>query len=183
MSKKKLFIIPIVLLLCLALLVAASFAWINLSRTPEISGINTQVGANGNLEIALLNDNTYMYPYEIGTGVGSSAAATTVQQSNMTWGNVVDLSDESYGLHDVSLLPSRLNLKSYDEGRGVVSGNMLMVPTYSVDGRILNFYSIMDSTATAFAESAALWRSLLSRLRSPTQEALLTHMNLRRPVP
>ncbi len=182
MSKKKLFIIPIVLLLCLALLVAASFAWINLSRTPEISGINTQVGANGNLEIALLNDNTYMYPYEIGTGVGSSAAATTVQQSNMTWGNVVDLSDESYGLHDVSLLPSRLNLKSYDEGRGVVSGNMLMVPTYSVDGRILNFYS--DTVSAIYRGNEFLYdyeqhgygvRGIGSIMEITPQQAALTN--------
>ena len=170
------------LLLCLALLVAASFAWINLSRTPEISGINTQVGANGNLEIALLNVNTYMYPYEIGTGVGSSAAATTVQQSNMTWGNVVDLSDENYGLHDVSLLPSRLNLKSYDEGRGVVSGNMLMVPTYSVDGRVLNFYS--DTVSAIYRGNEFLYdygqhgygvRGIGSIMEITPQQAALTN--------
>lgn len=149
MTKKKLFIIPIVLLLCLALLVAASFAWLSMSRSPEIAGIDTQIGANGNLEIALLSDYTYMYPDEIKTGVGTSAAAISVQQSNMTWGNVVDLSDESYGLHNVSLLPSRLNLSSYDEGRGVVNGNMLMVPTYGVDGRLQNFYS--DTISATFS--------------------------------
>ena len=182
MSKKKLFIIPIVLLLCLALLVVASFAWLNMSRTPEISGIDTQVGANGNLEIALLDNNTYMYPDEIASGVGNSAAAITVHQSNITWGNLVDLSDESYGLHDVSLLPSRLNLSTYDEGRGVVNGNMLMVPSYSVDGRLQNFYS--DTVSATFSGSDFTYytdqhsygvRGIGSILELSPQQAALTN--------
>ena len=182
MTKKKLFIIPIVLLLCLALLVAASFAWLSMSRSPEIAGIDTQIGANGNLEIALLSDYTYMYPDEIKTGVGTSAAAISVQQSNMTWGNVVDLSDESYGLHNVSLLPSRLNLSSYDEGRGVVNGNMLMVPTYGVDGRLQNFYS--DTISATFSGNEFTYytnqhgygvRGIGSILELSPQQAALTN--------
>ncbi len=182
MTKKKLFIIPIVLLLCLALLVAASFAWLSMSRSPEIAGIDTQIGANGNLEIALLSDYTYMYPDEIVSGVGTSAAAITVQQSNMTWGNVVDLSDESYGLHNVSLLPSRLNLSSYDEGRGVVNGNMLMVPTYGVDGRLQNFYS--DTISATFSGNEFTYytnqhgygvRGIGSILELSPQQAALTN--------
>ncbi len=148
MSKKKLFIIPLVLLMSLALLISATFAWFTMSRAPEISGITTQVGANGSLEIALLNNDTFMDPSSIKSGIGSSAASTTVQQSNITWGNVVDLSSDSYGLDKVTLKPARLNLTAGEDNEYVVNGNLLSVPTYNVDGRLQNFYT--DTITAAF---------------------------------
>ncbi len=124
------------LLLCLVLLVSVSFAWLSMSTAPEIMGIDTQIGANGSLEIALLSDTTYINPSLIKAGIGDSVSVRGTTVSNLTWGNVVDLSDESYGLAKAVLLPSRLNVIPGERGGGVVSSNMLSVAGYSRDGRV-----------------------------------------------
>ncbi|MBR5187258.1 MAG: hypothetical protein IKW18_02195, partial [Clostridia bacterium] len=72
------------LLVASFMVVSSTYAWFTLSTAPEVTGITTQIGANGNLEIALNTTNT-----EPGNYIGG-ATDNTVDR-NTTWGNIVDL--------------------------------------------------------------------------------------------
>ena len=119
--QKKLLAATSMLLVACIMLISASYAWFTLSTAPEIKGITTTIGANGNLEIALADDSTWVNPNDLKTSVGDA--------SNITWGNLIDVSD-AYGLEGISLLPSRLGL-----GTGNLI-NSLMFPKYGSDGRV-----------------------------------------------
>lgn len=133
-KKLKLTLIP--LLLCVILLFSASYAWLVLSLTPEVTSVETNVGSNGSLEIALLSEETYADPILIRTGVGESAVVQEATTSNQYWGNVIDLTHEGYGLHEISLLPARLNLYAGENGRYRLRSDMLKTAGYGTDGRI-----------------------------------------------
>lgn len=124
------------LLVACIMLVSATYAWFTLSTAPEVTGISTRVGANGNLEIALLNDNTYDSMESITTNEGDSmdTANKKVTEANVTWGNLVDLSDVSYGLSNLTLAPAELNIA--DENGSTVGSSMLRTPEYGSDGRV-----------------------------------------------
>ena len=73
--------------------------------------------------------------------------ATTEQntvEANLTWGNLVDLESATYGLSNIILQPSRLNVKSTTTGEGenavtnytVNEGTLLKTPVYGEDGRV-----------------------------------------------
>lgn len=134
-EKRKLLITACSLLLCFTTLISASFAWISLSSAPEITGIHTQVGANGSLEIALLQKDTYLDPTGIRTTVGDSQVVQDALRSNLSWGNVIDLSDSAYGLGEISMLPARLNVAANGEG-GVVRSGLLSTVEFGLDGRV-----------------------------------------------
>ena len=51
--RKKLMAAVAMLLVACIMVVSSSYAWFTLSTAPEVTGIQTSVGANGNLEIAL----------------------------------------------------------------------------------------------------------------------------------
>ena len=127
--RKKLIAAVAMLLVASFMVASSSYAWFTLSTAPEVTGIQTTVGANGSLEIALL------------TGEGDDPLASTtsdgasddVKEKNITWGNLVDLSDEAYGLQNVVLKPARLNA---DATSGTVGTSLLLVPVYGADGRI-----------------------------------------------
>lgn len=135
MNYRKMRIAVVLLLICTVLLVSASYAWLSIARMPEISGIETHIGANGSLEIALLSESTYLDPTLIPTKIGSSAVSQQITVSNLSWGNLVDLTDESYGLGEISLLPARLNIHAGGDDRNTVGGNILVMPTFGADGR------------------------------------------------
>ena len=68
-------------------------------------------------------------------------------EANLTWGNLVDLSDSSYGLEKIILNPAALNLKTVDNTKALkLSGQMiqggltspLVAPNYGADGRVIN---------------------------------------------
>ena len=107
--RKKLIAAASMLLVACVMLISASYAWFTLSTAPEISGITTTVGANGNLEIALADKSTWNNPDGILTQPGATLAAGDKKEANITWGNLIDVSDV-YGLEGVTLLPSRLSL-------------------------------------------------------------------------
>jgi len=111
------------LLVGVFMVISSSYAWFTLSTAPEVSGIHTSVGANGNLEMALVPADGL-----------ASIPESTVNDANIneTWGNLVDLSDNKYGLNDIQLMPARL---SVTDGKYAA----LLVPTYSADGRISGF--------------------------------------------
>lgn len=128
--KKKLMGAVCMLLVASIMMISATYAWFTLSTAPEITGITTSVGANGNLEMALLSGNVDATTTQEG-GVGSSMAIATDKVANLTWGNLVDLSDDSYGLQSISLKPARFNnAGSWD------TGNLLSIPVYGADGRV-----------------------------------------------
>lgn len=134
--EKRIAVSFVLLLVCLVLVVSASYAWYSFSRLPEVSGIETNVGANGTLEIALLNDETYLDPSQITTTVGGSLAAQDALISNLQWGNVIDLSDPGYGLEHISLLPAQLNISAGADGQCTVKQNMLALSEFGMDGRV-----------------------------------------------
>ena len=55
--KKKLTAAVAMLLVSAIMVVSSTYAWFTLSTAPEVTGITTTVGANGNLEIALSPEN------------------------------------------------------------------------------------------------------------------------------
>jgi len=117
------------LALSVIMLTSASFAWLTISRAPEVSQVATNVAANGNLEIALATGNGTTPPEE--SKVGDSAAATDkdVMVANTTWGNLVNLNDARYGLDNLVLRPAKLNTTT-------LISKPLIGAKYGSDGRI-----------------------------------------------
>ena len=139
------------LLVSSIMLVSSTYAWFTLSTAPEVKGISTSVGANGNLEMALLTSgtdeesNTFKNLDKITSAVGDSSAATgkTLATANLTWGNLVDLDYDKdganfYGLDKIQLMPARLNNGTGDafDSTKLVLANPLSTPTYGNDGRV-----------------------------------------------
>ncbi len=120
--------VALLLVLSLTMLASASFAWLTISRAPELSGVATTVAANGNLEIALSNAKGDA-PAESQIGDSSATEGRSVVESNLTWGNLVNLSDASYGLDNLTLRPAQLN-----------QSDLLVSPLYGAvfqgDGRV-----------------------------------------------
>jgi len=132
------------LLVSAILMVTTSYAWFTLSTAPEVTGITTSVGANGNLEMALLTTETFANPELITSNTGDSMDTTgkSAATANITWGNLIDLSDASYGLSGISLYPSALNLEeaasteSTTETAKTIGVSPLAFPQYGADGRV-----------------------------------------------
>lgn len=150
--KSKLMAAVSMLLVSAILLSNTTYAWFVLSTSPEVTGVETTTGSNGALEIALLSTDTTGAGgiANIGSGRGTSSAVTgSVTESNITWGNIVNLSKE-YGLEGVTLYPSRLNLNtSYN---GVSTASYLSVPQYGSDGRVS---ALKDTVKTHYDPGAS----------------------------
>ena len=155
--KKKLMGAVCMLLVASIMMISATYAWFTLSTAPEVTGITTSVGANGSLEMALLNGtstgtgetDTYANLGKIQSKVGDSSAATNdVTRSNITWGNLVDLSDTSYGTNAFKLNPAALVLS---ENNKVNQTTPLATPTYGTDGRVnkLDTNTVFGTYSTA----------------------------------
>lgn len=135
--KSKLMAAVAMLLVAFFMVISSSYAWFTLSTAPEITGITTTVGANGNLEIALLysNDATKTLTQlarEVKTGFVGSA---TLQERNLYWGNLVSLKDDNndyYGLNNIKLLPTRINPTSTT---AIAMASPLAVPDYVSTGQ------------------------------------------------
>lgn len=126
----------VMLLVATILMVSTTYAWFTLSTAPEVTGITTNVGANGNLEMMLLNKDSFQSTADdlgVISDVGDSSAVKDLTEANETWGNLVDLSDASYGLDDIVLLPARLNLTN----AAALDGTVLLAPSYGTDGRVI----------------------------------------------
>ena len=129
-------VISVALLLAMStsMLASASFAWLTISRSPEVTGVNTTVAANGNLEIALATGNGKIAPGESQVGDSSAQEGQSVTAANITWGNLINLSDPSYGLEHMTLRPAQLNTASLME-------SPLYGAVYNSDGRITQLTS------------------------------------------
>ena len=136
--------------LSIAMMTMSAFAWTTLSVSPEVSGVTTSIAANGNLEIALSNkEGTAPDPSAIGDGNGN------LTLRNLTWGNLLNLSDPAYGLDHLSLRPATLS-----------KNNLLTNPLYSAvygsDGR-------MEDLDNDYAYTT--WNSLQKAFMLPTGNA------------
>ena len=140
--KSKLMAAICMLLVSSIMMVSSTYAWFTLSTAPEVTGIQTAVGANGNLEMALVplngNNETQTDDYGITTGTSDSMASQATTLANVTWGNLVDL-NTYYGLENITLYPSEVNATTTEGVTNIVSGDkvsILKTPVYGSDGRV-----------------------------------------------
>lgn len=160
--KKKLMGAICMLLVASIMVVSSTYAWFTLSTAPEITGISTSVGANGNLEMALLNGSengaadtdTYADLNRIKSAVGDSkyVDGKDVKDANITWGNLVDLS-EGYGLDQIKLMPAAVK---YAEGgtTNLDKASMLATAQYGADGRVKD---VKGTTVSAVYNNGFKW--------------------------
>lgn len=100
--KERIAAVALMLVLSIVMMTSASYAWLTISRAPEIKGMNTTISGNGNLEIALVNPE--------GTTPGNATGEeASLLGSNITWGNLVNLSDSGYGVDQIALRPALLS--------------------------------------------------------------------------
>ena len=125
--------VALLLAMSMAMMTSASFAWLTISRRPELTGVSTTVAANGNLEIALVGSEGKR-PDESAVGDSSATKGQSITASNITWGNLVNLSDPAYGLENLTLRPAQLNTASLLE-------SPLYGAVYGSDGRITQLSS------------------------------------------
>lgn len=134
--KSKLVAAVCMLMVSCIMVVSSTYAWFTLSTAPEVTGITTAIGANGNLEMALLPSRTTIREALASIDGGNNDV-------NRTWGNLVDLSDEGYGLGNISLYPSKLYTQ--EDNAAVLRENYLQVPQYGVDGRVQESFAAAAS--------------------------------------
>ena len=122
------------LLISSIMMVSSTYAWFTLSTAPEVKNISTTVAGNGSLEIALMPGTGMLKDITSGFSSNQNGGTVDVTTANTTWGNVINLSDASYGLNKVVLNPAQLNLT--DAATFADAAKPLAVPTYGFDGRI-----------------------------------------------
>ena len=122
--KERVMAVALLLVISISMMTSATFAWISLSSAPEVTGLATTISTNGNLEIAL-SDTDGLAPDDTKVGDGGQ----DVMKSNLTWGNLVNLSDPRYGLESITLRPAVLNAGSLDTAP-------LYSVSYGADGRV-----------------------------------------------
>lgn len=133
--RSKLMAAASMLMVGVIMMVSSTYAWFTLSTAPEVKNISTTVAGNGSLEIALMPESGNIGAISAGA-VGFNADAKT---SNTKWGNLVDLSDVSYGLSSIKLYPAELNTTKDETGKVAFNGDgssPLSIPVYGGDGRI-----------------------------------------------
>lgn len=123
--KEKLGVAALGLVIAALVSVSATFAWITLSRAPEVTAIDTTLSANGALEIALNRGET---PED--ADIDESAAFDeALTAANIRWGNLINLNDPSYGIANLTLRPAQLNTAA-------LTTNPFWSAVYGQDGRI-----------------------------------------------
>ena len=148
--KTKLIAAICMLLVSSIMMVSSTYAWFTLSTAPEVTGITTAVGANGNLEIALMPKSGSLDDIKSSVGDSLDAAGQTAQNANITWGNLVDL-EEGYGLDQIMLYPAALNADVDAAGNPTaLRAAMLKTPTYGADGRVIG---LLENTKTSIFEN------------------------------
>lgn len=147
-KREKIFAAAMMLAIAIISAASATYAWVTLSASPEVTSIDTTVAANGSLEIAMANS-TGAAPGRSTAG-DSTGTDSNVVRANTTWGNLVNLSDPSYGLANVVLRPAALN------GTTGLLSNPLYGVEYGDDGRVTGMvvgddfaYTYYDPNATS----------------------------------
>ena len=136
--KERVMAAAFLMVMSIMMITSATFAWITLSRAPEVTGMQTTVASNGNLEIALAQGATIVegkkvaavVPGESQEGDSSAAEGQSIVAANTTWGNLVNVSDPTYGLSSIALRPALLS--AYNRTDYPLNG-----ATYGGDGRVV----------------------------------------------
>lgn len=135
------------LLISTIMMVTTTYAWFTLSTAPEVRGINTSVAGNGSLEIALMPTTGTFAGITSGRDASGTeyGGAQVMTVANVSWGNVVNLKDPSYGLEGITLRPVQFNATLVDTEKVIYqkdeSGNIVTntdgdpVPVYEADGQ------------------------------------------------
>lgn len=139
--KERVITVTILLVLSTVMMTMVSFAWLALSQNPEVSGVTTSVAANGNLEIALASGKNEPATSQVGD------SNKELIEKNITWGNLINLSDPVYGLDNLILRPALLN-------KSDLTNSPLYGAEYTADGRV-------ERLNSSFAYST--WVELSSR--------------------
>jgi len=126
--KEKVIAAAVLLAMSLTMVTTVSFAWFVRSVSPEITGVSTTFAANGNLEIALADS---MDPPDDSSSLDGSLSAA---KKNLTWGNLINLSDASYGLDNLTLKPAQLNTSA-------LATSPLYGAEYDASGRVIKLVS------------------------------------------
>lgn len=157
------------LLVSSIMMVSSTYAWFTLSTAPEVKNISTTVAGNGSLEIALMPTTGNLGDIKA-AAVGANASATA---TNTKWGNLVDLSDNSYGLADINLYPTALNVTATADADTKIYSSVFMtatadgtaidplaapvsVPIYGGDGRIASISAQGIGLASANSDTGAI---------------------------
>lgn len=146
------------LLVASIMMVSSTYAWFTLSTAPEVTGITTNVGANGNLEMMLLNKASFESGEEnlgVESGVTDSMAVQDVTAANLKWGNLVDLASQDYGLQSIVMNPARLNIQGDATNGYTLNSALLKAPTYTSDGRVLD---VDKDTQTSGYSTDGTWK-------------------------
>lgn len=147
------------------MMTVVTFSWLTLSTAPEVSNTAFMMSSNGNLEIALANEilrddegnpvldsNGNVIPLAPESSqVGDSLKDLFAR--NTTWGNLVNLSDEVYGLENIVLRPATLKTNS-------LLSQPLFAAKYDADGRITELrydfaYTQWNDTLERFQASSS----------------------------
>ena len=131
--RERVMAVAILLIMSVSMMISASFAWITLSRAPEVEGMQTTVASNGNLEIALAQGlvvDSIVVPRESQIGDSSATEGQSIVNANVTWGNLINVSDPTYGLSSMTLRPALLS--SYNRTKYPLNGAI-----YGEDGRVV----------------------------------------------
>lgn len=145
-KREKIFAAAMMLAIAIISAASATYAWVTLSASPEVTSIDTTVAANGSLEIAMAN-RTGAAPGRSTAG-DSTGKDSNVVRANTTWGNLVNLSDPSYGLANVVLRPAALNSTT-----GLLT-NPLYGVEYGDDGRVTGTVNGDDFAYTYYDPNA-----------------------------
>ena len=132
--KERVAAVALLLVMSVVMMTSATFAWLTISRAPELSGVTTNLAANGNLEIALASGDGETPPGDSKVGDSSATDGQSISAANLTWGNMINLSDPSYGLDNLALRPAQLNTVS-------LLDSPLYGAMYGQDGRITQLSS------------------------------------------
>lgn len=151
------------LLVASIMMVSSTYAWFTLSTAPEVTGITTNVGANGNLEMMLLNKASFDSTKEnlgVESGVNDSMALGNVTEANLKWGNLVDLASQDYGLQSIVMNPARLNITEIKQENAAssytLSSSLLKAPSYTSDGRVLDVDK--DTLTSGYSKDDGTWK-------------------------
>ncbi len=131
--KKKLMATSLMLVISILMMSTASFAWFTISTAPEITGMETDVVVNDNLEIALAAEAMTTATPPSSVIETNTEGAVVIKQTH--WGNMIDLNatdvKDAYDALEKTLRPVKLN--SAKTG--------FEYPTYGANGRVSGFGS------------------------------------------
>lgn len=130
--KKRVFAAALMLMIAVIVSITATYAWVTLSVAPVVSSVNTTMSANGALEIALSNpEGTEPEDKDFDESLTDEQRKnlTTLAVSNLKWGNLINLADDSYGIDKFVLRPAQLDTSN-------LNTDPLWGAIYGADGRI-----------------------------------------------